>query len=293
MNITPRCILQIKRLYSGLVGKYKDIADYILANPDKIIRQKVREVAKDCHCDDALIIRFCQKLGYSGFSDLKLSIAADFMPVKLNVKSPEFQSADSFTELKREFLDNNVKTLHDTIGLLEEETITSAVKILSGATTIYLLAAGVSGVVAEDIQIKLMRLGFKVVFHQDAEFSKILMGLCNKNDAVLAISFSGETDHVCDLISVARKKKIPVVAVSNYPNSRLAKLSDVNLFTASDEKIFRLGAMTSRIAQYFLIDFLIIQMVAQNMERTEEYLLRTHNMITKKQQSVGRSNVQK
>ena len=281
MNITPKCILQIKRLYSGLTGKYKDIADYILANPENIIRYKVREIAKDCNCDDALIIRFCQKIGYSGFSDFKTSIAADFMPVKLSMKEKEFLPEDSFAELKQNFLDNNVKTLHDTIGLLEKETVKNAVKILSGADTIYLLASGISGVVAEDIQIKLMRLGFKVVFHQDVEFSKILMGLCNRNDAVMAISFSGETENVCEMAEIAQKKKIPVIAVSNCPASKLAELADVNLFTASDEKIFRLGAMTSRIAQYFIIDFLIINMVLENMERTEEYILKTHEMISK------------
>ncbi|MDD5728299.1 MAG: MurR/RpiR family transcriptional regulator [Victivallales bacterium] len=281
MNITPKCILQIKRLYSGLTGKYKDIADYILANPENIIRCKVREIAKDCNCDDALIIRFCQKIGYSGFSDFKTSIAAEFMPVKLNIKEKEFQPEDSFAELKRNFLDNNVKTLHDTIGLLEKQTVKNAVKILSGANSIYLLASGISGVVAEDIQIKLMRLGFKTVFHQDVEFSRIFMGLCDQGDAALAISFSGETGNVCEMVKIAKKKKIPVVAVSNYPDSSLAKLADVNLFTASDEKIFRLGAMTSRIAQYFIIDFLIINMVMGNMERTEEYILKTHEMISK------------
>jgi DNA-binding MurR/RpiR family transcriptional regulator len=281
MNITPKCILQIKRLYSGLTGKYKDIADYILAKPENIIRCKVREIAKDCNCDDALIIRFCQKVGYSGFSDFKTSIAAEFMPVKLNIKEKEFQPEDSFAKLKQNFLDNNVKTLHDTIGLLEKQTVKDAVKILSGAKTIYLLASGISGVVAEDIQIKLMRLGFKAVFHQDVEFSRILMGLCGKDDAVLAISFSGETANVCELAAIAGKRNIPIVSVTNCPNSKLVKLSDVALFTASDEKIFRLGAMTSRIAQYFIIDFLIINMVMENMERTEDYILRTHEMISK------------
>ena len=277
MNITPRCILQIQRLHSKLSGKYRDIADCILADPTRIIRNKVRDIAELCSCDDALVIRFCQKLGYSGFSDLKQSLAAEFMPVKVKPTSE-----DTFAGLKKDFLDNNVKTLYDTIGLLEEEAVSRAVQILSGAKTIYLLAAGISGIVAEDIQIKLIRLGFKVVFHQDAEFARIFLGLCNPDDAVLAISFSGDTNHVCEMAEIAAKKKVPVIAVSNYPDSKLAKLADVNLLTASDEKIFRLGAMTSRIAQYFVLDFLVISLVSEDLERAEEYILRTHDMISKK-----------
>lgn len=278
MNITPKCILQIKRLHSDLSGKYRDIADCILSDPTRIIRNKVHDIAEFCHCDDALVIRFSQKLGYGGFSDLKQSLAAEFMPVKMDPS----ESEEPFAGLKRNFLENNVKTLHDTIGMLGKEAVARAVQILSGAKTIYLLAAGISGIVAEDIQIKLIRLGFKVVFHQDVEFARIFLGLCNPDDAVLAISFSGETSHVCELAEIARKRQIPVVAVSNYPHSKLAKLAEVNLFTASDEKIFRLGAMTSRIAQYFILDFLIINLVSENMERAEEHILRTHDMISKK-----------
>ncbi len=286
MNITPKCILQIKRLHSDLSGKYRDIADCILLDPTRIIRNKVHDIAELCHCDDALVIRFCQKLGYSGFSDLKQSLAAEFMPVKMGRAAAE--SGDTFAGLKRDFLENNVKTLHDTIGMLEKEAVAGAVRILSGAKTIYLLASGISGIVAGDIQIKLIRLGFKVVFHQDAEFARIFLGLCNPDDAVLAISFSGETRHVCELAEIAAKKRIPVIAVSNYPHSKLARLAEVNLFTASDEKIFRLGAMTSRIAQYFILDFLIINLVSENMQRAEEYILRTHDMISKKQQRKGK-----
>ncbi|MDD5697404.1 MAG: MurR/RpiR family transcriptional regulator [Victivallaceae bacterium] len=281
MNITPKCILQIKRLYPELTGKYKDIADYILANPEKIIRHKVKDIAGDCNCDDALIIRFCQKIGYSGFSEFKMSIATGFLPVRLDIADKEFSPEYSFLKLKRNFLDNNLKALHDTLGHLEEETIKQAVQILSRATKIYLFASGNSGIVAEDIEIKLMRLGFNAIFHQDAEFSKIFMGLCNPDDAILAISFSGETASVCGLAAIAGKKGVPVIAITNYPNSRLTGLADVTLLTASDEKIFRLGPMTSRIAQYYIIDFLIINLALENMERAEEYIVRTHEMIRK------------
>ncbi len=279
MNVTPKCILKIKHCYPELSGKLKEIADYILAAPEKIVQQKVKDIAAACVCDDALIIRFCKKIGYSGFSEFKMSIASEFMPVKINIADKEFTPEDSFSKMKQNFLDNNIKVLHDTVSLLQEKSVKKAATILSSAKNIYLLAAGVSGVVAEDIQIKLMRLGFNAIFKNDVEFSKVLISLCGKDDAVLAISFSGETDSVCELAGIAGKNGSPVISVTNYPNSTLAGLSDIKLLTASDEKIFRLGAMTSRIAQYFIIDFLIINMTLRNMERSEENILKSHKII--------------
>ena len=88
---------------------------------------------------------------------------------------------------------------------------------------------------------------------------------------------------MCEQVAIARKNGVPVIGIMNYPNSKLAGLSDIKLLTASDEKIFRLGAMTSRIAQYFVIDFLIINLTLQNLERSEENILKTHKVIRGKE----------
>lgn len=274
MKATPQCLLKIRQVYPDLNGKYRDVADYILANPEKIVRHKVKEVAQDCNCDDSQIIRFCQKIGYSGFSDLKMSIAAEFMPVPIEA-GPE----DSFDRVRQDFLANNHKAMHDTVGLLREEEIARAAELLVKAKKVYLLGSGASGLVAMDLHVKLLRLGFNAVYHQDSGLNRMLFGLIDPDDAVVALSFSGENREVCELAEAAAKKKAPVIGLTNFPTSRLARLSTVALLTASDEKVFRLGAMTSRIAQLLVCDFLIIQLALQNMDRSEENVLRTHEMI--------------
>ena len=274
MKATPQCLLKIRQAYPDLNGKYRDVADYILANPEKIVRCKVKEVAQDCNCDDSQIIRFCQKIGYSGFSDLKMSIAAEFMPVNIEA-GPE----NPFGRVRQDFLANNHKAMHDTVGLLREEEIAGAVELLVKAKKVYLLGSGASGLVAMDLHVKLLRLGFNAVYHQDSGLNRMLFGLIDPDDAVVALSFSGENREVCELAEAAAKKKTPVIALTNFPTSRLARLSTVSLLTASDEKVFRLGAMTSRIAQLLVCDFLIIQLALQNMDRSEENVLRTHEMI--------------
>lgn len=281
MNVTPKYILKIKQFYPELSGKYKAIADYIITNPENVVRNKVREVANSCNCDDALVIRFCHKIGYAGFSDLKNSIVSEFLPVNINTVDKEFAEKDSFSELKQNFLENNNKVLHDTISLLKEHDVKQAAKLLTNATKIYLIAAGSSGIVALDIQNKFMRLGFNVIFHQDSELAKVFFGMLNPEDVVLAVSFSGDTRSVYELATIAKTRGAPVVSITNFPNSILAGLADINLLTASAETVFRLGAMTSRIAQYLIVDFLVIYMALQNIDETEENVLRTHSMISK------------
>ena len=100
----------------------------------------------------------------------------------------------------------------------------------------------------------------------------MMFGLANPGDVLLAISFSGENKTVCELARMAKEKKNFVAGITNFPNSNLAKIADVILLTVSDEKQFRIGATTSRIAQYLIIDFLIIRL-ALNSKKPKVGLL--------------------
>jgi DNA-binding MurR/RpiR family transcriptional regulator len=277
MNATPQCLLKIRQLYPDLSNNYRNIADYLLANPEKVVSNKVRDIAKAANCDDSQIIRFCQKIGYDGFSSMKTSIAVELMPANIVTAEPE--NGNSFIRVKSSFLENNIKTLRDTVSMISEDEIDKVVKKMSKAGKIFLVGVGASGIVTMDTQIKLMRLGYNVVCHQDTDVTKMMLGLVDPGDVLLAISFSGENKTVCDIAQTASAKKVFIAGVTNFPNSSLAGIADVTLLTASDEKQFRIGATTSRIAQYLVIDFLIISLALKNMKKSEENVLRTSEMI--------------
>lgn len=280
MQHTPKYILRVKQVYPTLTGKYKAIADQILDRPGNVLCRKAKELAHDCNCDAALVVRFCQRLGYKGFADLKISVAAEFLPV--SPVSGADNSQNSFARMRHEFLDKNSRTLQDTASLLREEDVSKAVDILSAARRIHILGAGASGIVARDVQLKFERLGFDVVCHQDASLAQVLLGLARQGDAVLAISFSGETRTVRDATLAAKKRGAQVVVITNFPQSSLAVLADVTLLTASDEGSFRLGAMTSRLAQHLVLDFLVISLAMRDMDGSGASIASTYNMIDEK-----------
>lgn len=269
MNITPKCLLKIKQFYPDLNGKYKAIADYILNSPEQIVKLKVREIARKCNCDDSLIIRFCQKIGYKGFSELKMSIASEFMPIDINISEKEITPGDSFSNVLNNFLENNNKVMHDTISLINADGIDKAAQLLSNANKILVTGTGASGLVAMDTKLKLLRLGFNVLHDQDSGFKQIMLELSEPGDAILAISYSGENSEICKLAAKGKEKGVSIIGLTNFPNSTLAGICDVTLLTASNEKVFRLGAMTSRIAQYLVMDFLILYMALKNIDDSE------------------------
>jgi DNA-binding MurR/RpiR family transcriptional regulator len=268
MNRTPKCLLKIKQSLPALSGKYLDIANYILDNPGRLARARGREIAEACACDDSLIIRFCQKLGFNGFSDLKESLASEFMPVDTSPAS--FEPKTGFEKFKAEFLDLNCRALRDTAALAVETEFSKASETLKSSKRIFIFGVGASGVVAIDAQLKLLRLGYDVVQQQDSASMRLLSGLATKSDVLLAISFTGGTAEVCETAERFKERGGKVVAVTNFPDSRLAKCADAVLATAADENVFRIAAMSSRLAQMFVIDMLILSLAMREMENARE-----------------------
>lgn len=279
MNNTPQCILKIKQAYPGLIGKYRVIADFFLANPDRIITEKGKAIAQACQCDDSQIIRFCQKIGYRGLSGMRASIASELIPISMGKPGTGSGTRSSFEERKAEFSENYLRTVNDTMGLIDRRDIEKSVTALSKAKKIHILGSGSSGLAAMDLQIKLQRMGRQAVYNRDPGLNRMLCGLVDPKDVVIAFSFSGEAQEVCELASICKDKGAMILGITNFSRSRLGSLSDLVLLTASTESSFRLGAMTSRVAQSLIIDFLIINLAIKNMDRTEKSILRTHNMI--------------
>ena len=279
MNMTPPSLLRIKQLYPSFSGNYLHIADHILAHPEHVVQNKVRDIAGSCNCDEAQVVRFCQKIGYRGFSELKAAIAADFIPVKTNIDYNCPDGSGSFEQLKKDFLQNNLRALNDTVSLLTEKAVKRAVKLLRRANKIMLCGFGSSGLVAQDFQTKLFRTGFCAFYNSDSELNRMYCGLLDRNDVLVAISFSGENRNVVSNVEEVKKNGVNVIAITNYPESELAKKSDLVLLTASDEKQFRLGAMGSRIAQLLVVDFISLELALNDLKRVEENVIRTHKMV--------------
>jgi arabinose-5-phosphate isomerase len=88
---------------------------------------------------------------------------------------------------------------------------------------------GKSGLVGQKIAATLASTGTPAFFVHAAEASHGDLGMIASGDAVLAISNSGETPELADLVSYTRRFGIPLVAVTGRAKSTLAEAADAVL----------------------------------------------------------------
>ena len=100
---------------------------------------------------------------------------------------------------------------------------------------------------------------------------------------LILISFSGNTQYILDNIVIAKKKHVPLLALTNYMNSPLAQSAECVLKTTADEQKIRLGAMDSTISQFLVIDLLSSMLAARISEQTEKRILQIFETVKKSQ----------
>jgi len=278
-STTPKTLLKIKKLYSSFHGNYIRIADCILYNPGLLISNKVSDVAVACNCDNAQIIRFCQKLGFKGFSDMKRSISHDLIPLQTDIDNVSVNKGSGFGRLMEDFRKDYLQTINDTLAMADEKIILQAVEKIKKARKIMLCGLGASGIVCEDLQMKLVHMGYPAFFYSKPTMNKMMCSLLEKNDLMIIISFRGENSEILNYANVVKKNKCPIIAITNYSNSPLALTSDIVLLTSSEEDDFRIGAMTSRLSQLMIVDILSVMLALKDIKKTKRNLAKTHTVL--------------
>ncbi len=248
-----RISLQIKLLYDKMGKAEKRIADWIFENPGKIISLSIVELAEQCDCGEATIVRFAKRLKLNGFQELKFSLAAE------NGGSPastHITESDSAFEIYQKVCNDIYLSLEKTKGSLKESLLEEAAEKICKADKIVIFGLGNSSAIAIDASHKFMRAGLNAISYTDNHMQVIAASHLKENDIAIGISHSGSSKDVVEALKIAKEHNATTIAITNSGKSPILKQSDIVLSTSSEETKYNILALNSRIAQLAIIDTL-------------------------------------
>jgi len=131
MNQKISCITRIKTLYPEMTGSEKDIADYILNNPEEIYNLKIDTIANRLSISLPTVFRFAKKLGFKGFKDFKIELIKE-MALGLNISVGNIEEGDlrKTTENIFKVMAGNIE---ETLDLLDYSNLEKAIESLHNA----------------------------------------------------------------------------------------------------------------------------------------------------------------
>ena len=142
----------------------------------------------------------------------------------------------------------------------------SAVDILMNCRgRVIVTGMGKSGIVARKISSTLTSTGVAAYFLHPAEGVHGDIGAVLKDDAVIAVSKSGNTEELLRILPVFKRRDCPIIAITGNPDSQLARQSDAVLDVAVEEEAcpHDLVPSSSTTAQLAMGDALAIALLQQ------------------------------
>ena len=259
--------VKIKALRQSLSSSEAKLADFTLNSANAIRNLSSVELAKVVGVSQSSVVKFSQKLGYKGFPAFKLAVID-----ALNDESSEpklhgkITLNDSLEQIAEKLLRSKLAVLTETKNLNEAPAVEKAVELLKSAKRILICGLGGSALVAKDFSYKLQKLGMPAIAEPDGHAQLAYVATFSKGDLVIAISESGMTREIAEVVKQAKKNSSSVISVTKFGSSLVADSADVKLYSVAEGESVRLSSILARTAQDFVIDILFIALTQSSRQ---------------------------
>ncbi len=182
-------------------------------------------------------------------------------------------SSDNALKIAYRVIDQEMKA----IGLLREsidENFQKAVNlILSRSGRVIITGLGKSGVIGRKLAATLASTGTASYFLHASEGVHGDLGIVHKDDVIICLSKSGNTDELNYLLPVFKKLNVPIISITSNIESVLAKHSDVilNLGVKEEACPYDLSPTSSTTAMLVLGDSLAIALLEKRGFSKEDF----------------------
>ncbi|MDX6247694.1 MAG: hypothetical protein QOF10_1054 [Kribbellaceae bacterium] len=272
-SLPPSLEARIHGLLPALSPAQVRVANEVLRDPAAVASSTIGELAARCGTSLPSVTRFCLALGLTGYAELRLALAAESGRSSTSWErgtGAEVGPNDSLGDVLHILLRADARALEDTVAELDVQALGEAVRAISDARRIDLYAVSGSATVAEDLRLRLHRIGRGANSWSDVHNALTSAALLGPGDVAIGLSHSGETVEVLEPLRRARSQGARTVAITNYPRSPIARAADIVLITAARDVTFRTGGLAGRHAQMIVLDALYIGVAQRDYSLAEQ-----------------------
>ena len=289
---------RIQDRYDKLRPSEQIVAGYLRKNANTRMSHSITSLAKILGVSEATISRVSRALGYSGFSDLKLSMAEgatqrsgiDNIPTELDPN-------DTLIAMSAKLADLLAAAILSTQANLDSERLDRCLAMIKSAQKIVLVGCGGAAAICDEAAHLFMKAGLDAASYSDG-YTQIVVAANMRNDCLMiGISHTGTTQNVANALKLARENGAMTLAITSEPLTAVGQAAETVLITgqSSTPSVPLFGDfLEGRISQLFLIDILYLGIVmpegsesGRHLNTTadalERYFKRSEQRVTRQQ----------
>jgi arabinose-5-phosphate isomerase len=139
---------------------------------------------------------------------------------------------------------------------------------------------GKAGEIAHNIATTFSSTGTPAIFLHPSEAQHGDLGILQKDDVILAVSNSGKTREIIELVDLKNNlfPAVPVIVITSNPDSPLARKADCFIHTGAPAEVCPLGLTPTTSTTVFTVigDALVVLMMEKIDFKAEDYARRHH-----------------
>ena len=158
-------MVRIRFQLPSLPRAEKVVAEALLENPEAIANFTLSGLAHETGSSDASIVRFCKRMGYSGYTEFKqafLSAANE----ESSERPEKIEAQDDMVTILKKVFHSNMQTLTDTLSLVTPN-YEKALNAMANAKSIHFFGVGDAYAVCQLTDTKISRMGINCSAYSD------------------------------------------------------------------------------------------------------------------------------
>ena len=279
--------IRTRSIYDALSPAEQKVARYFLENLSSVFDDPIASLAEKSGVSQVMWVRFCKSLGFSGLKDMKKNLVSQLREAREEAAVPssmdflDTRIYSSTEDIIRGIEASAVDAVKSTAKIQEPAVLEAVAARIAAAQSVRLFGVGASGLVAEDLYHKLLRIDLKAIFCTDTHMQLTYITSMKPGDVAVFFSNSGRTAEILELAKAASERRACIVALTKYGPNPLMELADYVLPTSSPELEFRSGAMSSRVAALLVVDMLFTTLCNKNYDTVAKPLSESFSQCSK------------
>lgn len=256
---------RIRSSLPAMTSAERMVAEWVLCHPERLLELSMSQLAESCEVSDTTVLRMCRTAGFEGYTALKLAMAQDLVS-PTHLLHHDLEEGDTTADVARKLFTASAQSMNDTLELLDPTTLEQVVDHLERARTTLVCAVGASQIVAQSIDLRLLRLGLHCAAPADTQTQLARAALLEEGDLLIVVSYSGTTKDLLAVAELARERGVPLVVITGNAASPLARLADTCLVAVSRE--VRGEPYAAKLSQLAIVDALSIVYALRHLDAT-------------------------
>jgi DNA-binding MurR/RpiR family transcriptional regulator len=286
MPMSEDLMRDLRAALPGLRPSERRVADLVLSDPGAAVDLTITELAERCNTSVASVVRFCRTLGYAGYSDFRRTLASSVGREQVSlgrfgVSDSDISATDDAQSVVAKLAFHEAHDIEATAAGVDLEALDHVAAAVVAAPRTDIYGSASSGLTAADLQQKLHRIGLVSYHWSDVHLALTSAAVLGAGCVAIGFSHSGRTLETADALASARERGATTVLVTNFPASPIAADVDYVLATSATETRYRPGAMSGRIAQLAVVDFLFVRIAQLLSDRMTEPLELSYDAVQK------------